>query len=174
MKVSTLIKLLVGVSLLFLLYYKIGFSNIYQTLITIHIPLALAFVIIFYILFFFLGAWNLKILLDPIKKLSWRKLFEYYCLSWSFGLFVPAKLGEFSLIFLLKKEDIGQGQTMALSVIDKFITMITFAAFAIIGFLVFFTIQQTITFSLVLVVLIIGGMILLFSKKIRALIQKMI
>ncbi len=89
MKFSTIVKLLIGVFLLGILYYKIGFSNIYQTLIRINLPLALLSVIVFYGLFFFLGAWNLKILLDPLKKLSWKRLFEYYCLSWSFGLFVP-------------------------------------------------------------------------------------
>ena len=98
------IKYVLGISLLLLLIYKVGLSSIISVLKELnwyYIPL----VIVTWICLFILGTLNIAILLKPLKKkINKLKLFSYYILSWSFGLFIPGKIGEFALVYFLKKE----------------------------------------------------------------------
>jgi uncharacterized protein (TIRG00374 family) len=173
-KQKNIIKLIFGISLLFFVFYKIGLREIYKTILKINIFFVIPFIIIFYMLFFILGTINLKVLLDPIKKVPFKKLLKYYALSWSFGLFIPAKIGEFSLIFLLKKEKIPIGKTTAISVIDKTITLITFAIFSAIGFLIFFNKADSLKFTLVLLIILAVAIFSVLSNRTRNIIKKLI
>ncbi len=173
-KQANIIKLIFGLLLLFFVLYKVGLKEIYETILKINLPFIIPFVFVFYILFFILGAINLKVLLDPIKKISFKKLLVYYILSWSFGLFVPAKIGEFSLIFLLKKERIPIGETTAISVIDKTITLITFVIFSVIGFSIFFNMINSLKFALILLVILFLAIFSVLSNRTRSIMKKII
>ena len=173
-KQANIIKFILGLSILFFVFYKIGLKEIYKTILEMNFFFAIPFVIIFYIMFFILGTINLKILLNPIKKVPFKKLLKYYALSWSFGLFVPSKIGEFSLIFLLKKEKIPIGKTTAISVIDKTITLITFVIFSAIGFLIFFNPMDSLKFTLILLSILFIGIFSILSNKVRNIIKKLI
>ena len=91
--IANFLKLAFGLLILFLLFYKVGFSGIYSSLLTIkiaYLPMVLLFVFITLIL----GNLNLKILFDGIKHIvGFWKLFKYYMLSWAVGSFVPGKIG---------------------------------------------------------------------------------
>lgn len=173
-KQLNIVKLIFGLLLLFFVLYKVGLKEIYGSILKINLFFAIPFVFVFYILFFILGAVNLKFLLDPIKKVPFRKLLKYHALSWSFGLFVPAKIGEFSLIFLLKKEKIPIGKTTAISVIDKTITLITFVIFSVIGFLIFFSMIDSLKFTLILLVILFLAISSVLSNRIKSIIKKVI
>ena len=174
MKFLNIFKVLFGISLLGFILYKIGIVSILETLKKTNFMIIVPAMVFCYCLFFILGTINLKILLDPIKRLTLKKLFLYHLVSWSFGLMLPSKIGEFSLIFLLKKEDVKIGQSTAISVIDKSITLITFVILAIIGFFVFFKGKERwVLIIIALSILFLLG-ILLFSKTIRNIIKRLI
>lgn len=171
-KINLFLKLFIGLSILFALFYKIGFNEVYKTLITFNF-FFLPLVFITYIISFILGTLNLKILLNSLNlKINFWKLAKYYQLSWSFGLFIPGRLGEFSLVYFLKKENLVSGKGTAIAVIDKIITVAVTSLFAIVGFFIFFTTEQAIR---LMGILILGFLILLFfilSEPGRELIKK--
>ena len=136
-KILTTIKLLLGFFILFILFYKIGFGKIITTLENIDVFLLFISLII-YLIFFLVGSLNLKILLDGInRKINFLRLTKYYFLSWSIGLLAPGKVGDFSLIYFLKKEDIPIGEGTVIAIIDKIVTIIVLAIITILGFLIF-------------------------------------
>src|SRR3989344_4910157 len=120
-KLNFLLKLFVGVLILSFLLFKFGFKNILSAIISIN-PI---FIVLIFII------------------LTISKLFYYGSLSWAVGMFVPAKLGEFSIIPLLKKHDIEIGTGTSISVLDKLVTFITLSIISIIGFLLFLPLKET-------------------------------
>jgi hypothetical protein len=142
--IKNVIRLLLGLVILSILFYKVGFTAIYGTLLKtnfLYFPL----VLFFYVLNFLIGTLNIKILLMPVnKKIPFWKLLKYGILSWSLGLFVPAKLGEFALVVFLKRLGLEMGKGMVVALIDKIATMIVLTSLAAVAFLRFFTPLQTI------------------------------
>jgi hypothetical protein len=142
-KLSTIFRLLLGVLILAILIYKVGVKEIYETLISINLSFLFVVIVVNFIPFF-IATLNLKLLIDGIKKISFFKLLKYYILSWSVGLFVPGRLGEFSLIYFLRKEDIDIGKGTVVAVIDKLITAVTLSFLTIAAFFVFFTAAEVV------------------------------
>jgi len=158
-KILNLIKLTIGLSILFFLLYKIGFKVTYQLLININL-IYIPLILLISSSQFFIGILNLKILLQPLNSsISFLKLFKYYCLSWAIGTLVPGKLGEFSLVYFLKKENIDVGKSTVISIIDKLITVLVLSVFTIGCFLIFFTQFQTLQ---LVIILFVGAIIFSF------------
>ena len=171
-KLNFLLRAVISILIISILVYKIGFKNIFSKIISIH-PLFILLVLFIFLLSLIIGALNLYVLLFPLKKkIPFTKIIHYSILSWSFGLFIPGKIGEFSLIPLLKKEGIPIGQGTAISIIDKLITLITLSIFSVIGFFIFFDIKTALTLFLILASLTLILVFLLTSHKIRNLIKK--
>src|SRR3989344_3145401 len=134
-ELSLFLRLIFSISIILILFYKIGPKDIIQTFVKVNLlytPLIIL-AIIFTVL---LGALNLKILIDCINKIKFLKILRYYLLSWAIGLFVPGKMGEFSIVYFLKKEDISIGQSLAISIMDKLITVVTLSFLTIAAFFV--------------------------------------
>lgn len=167
------LKLSIGIVILFVLFYKIGFLEICKTIIKVNIYY-LILVVLLYIFPFIIATLNIKILLDPIKVVNFWRLFKYYMLSWSIGLFVPGKIGEFSLIYFLKKADISVGQGTAVSIIDKIITAITLSFLTVLTFFIFFTAAETIRLILILFVIFMILLFFMVTKIGREIIKKYI
>lgn len=167
-------KLSLGIGIICLLVHTVGFSKLYETFKNIDIGLYLLFLLIMILTNFILGTLNISILISKIKKINFKKLLGYYNLSWAFGLFAPGKLGEFSIVYFLRKEGIGIGKGTAVSIIDKFITLIVLGVLSIIGFFSFFEFQDALKKSLIIVIGIIIFPILITNKKILGAIKKII
>ena len=144
-----------------------------------------AFFIVFHPLFFILttflllitlviGALNLALLLIPIKKISFAKVFYYNTLSWSLGLFVPGKIGELSLIPFLKQEGVPTGHGTVISVLDKLISLVVLSLSSIIGFFIFFDIGATLKLIAILFLLIAVILFFIVSNAGRSFIKKYI
>lgn len=136
-KILLLLRWLVGLAILSYLLYIIGIKDIllaFTKLNYFFLPL----IALIFALNFAIGTFNIKILTNPLKCIDFFTLLKYYALSWSVGLFVPGKLGEFSIVYLLKKKGIGFGKGCALSIIDKVITLLTLFLVALFGVLLFF------------------------------------
>jgi len=171
-KIINFLKLAFGLLILFLLFYKAGFNGIYSSLSAmkiIYLPIVLLFVFITLIL----GNLNLKILFDGIKHIiGFWKLFRYYMLSWAVGSFVPGKIGEYSIVYFLRKEKITIGESSAVSTIDKLSTVFSLVLISIVGFFIFFPRTDAIKMMVILVVGFIILVFILVSERIRKLIRK--
>ncbi|MBS3097306.1 flippase-like domain-containing protein [Candidatus Woesearchaeota archaeon] len=139
----------------------IGFKKIHATLSvmdTSYVPLILILLFISLVV----GTLNIQILLKPLKKeITFSKLFKYYIISWSLGSFVPGKIGEFSIAYFLKKDKIATiGEGTSISLLDKFITLLTLLSIAAGGFFVFFSYGQALR---LIMIMIIGLVIMVYS-----------
>ena len=168
------IKYVLGISLLLLLIYKVGLSSIISVLKELnwyYIPL----VIVTWICLFILGTLNIAILLKPLKKkINKLKLFSYYILSWSFGLFIPGKIGEFALVYFLKKEKLDIAKGLVISLIDKIITIFSLMMISSFGLLMYLKFSIAIKLILLMVAIFIILIVLIFSNFSRNIIKKYI
>ncbi len=170
--VEVLVKIIVGVALISYLFYKIGVQQIIEILPKMNIFYFSLFLVSFFASLA-LGIFNIKILLDGLGyDLTFKRVAKYYTASWAIGLYAPGKLGEFSLVYLLKREKIGMGQSMAIAVLDKMITFIVFSLFSVIGFIVFLTLTESLWLLMVILSLLIIALFFMLSEFGRNLVRK--
>ena len=161
-----LIRFFIGGIILILLFYKIGFGEVYNVILNMNI-LFLPIIFFLYFINVIIGSLNLKILFNPLSRISFRDILKYHLISWSIGLFVPGKLGEFSLALFVRKENINLGKGLAVSLIDKLMTLSVLLGFAIIGFILFLDQIWTIVLLIIIVIGIMLFTTFLFSRKLR-------
>ena len=172
-KVMFLLKLVVGISILGFLLYMVGFQKIIGTILTVNY-VALIIVFLTIILNNIIGPWNILVLSNKLKKISFLTMLKYYILSWSLGLFVLGKIGEFSIIYFLRKEGLSTGEAFVVSILDKFITFVTLVIISIFGFFLFFEFNVAIRLILVLILIIILFLFFMITNLGRNLIKKYI
>ena len=157
------IKIIISIILLTFVIVKVGLEEIIGTFLSMdlkYIPL----ILVIYFISVILGAFNIYLLLKKINvKLNFLIILKYHLLSWSVGLFMPGKIGEFSIIYLLRKEGIHYGKGFAIAFLDKFITLFTLLLFSFIGFIVFFGIDYGFYILLAILTLILLAFILTSS-----------
>lgn len=167
-----ILRFLLGIFLLLILFSKIGFeeifgnllkTNIYQFLIILLVP----------ILSVIFGAINMGVLLRFLRfRIRFLSLLRIYSLSWAFGLFLPGRLGELSIIPLLKNKGLDYGKGAAVSLIDKGITFFVLAFFTIFAIFIYLPKNQAINILIILSILTILLMALFITKMGRHLIKK--
>ncbi|MBI2105579.1 flippase-like domain-containing protein [Candidatus Woesearchaeota archaeon] len=173
-KLKFILRILIGISILYYLIKKVEFNKLTNTIISFN-PKFLGLYLILLIIFLIIGALNLKILTDPIKRdIPFKRIFKYFLVSWALGAYLPAKIGELSLIHLYKRESIDYGKGLVIFIIDKLITLLVFSLFSIAGLIVFFdfNIASKITILLIITVLII--LITIMSELGRSIIKRYI
>ena len=162
-KIYNYLRILLGLAIIFFIFYKIGFIKIGQTLAQTN----LFWVIIsflFLILSLFLNTINLKILFNTVNpKIRIFELFKYFSLARTFSMFLPGRLGDFSLLLFLKHYNIDLGRGSAIMVMDKLITFALFSIFGIIGIGVFIAVDSILKPIIFLILLILVIIILLTS-----------
>jgi len=163
----------IGVLILFLLFYKIGFLKIYNTLKIIN-PWFLIPIFFFFLLSWIISTLNIKILLKPLGyKISFWKLFRFFWISKTVTLIVPGRIGDFSIIAFLKDKKYNIGKLSAVVFTDKVLTLFFSFLFAIIGFIIFFdwslVLKVVVSFALITIIFF-----LLLTKKSKNFIKKYI
>jgi len=172
-KIKLLIKWIIGLSILFTLTYKLDINQILNTLSKLNIIIIL--LVFAWISTPILNAYNYKIILNAMGiKLKFSKIIWYYMISLSLGKFTIGKLGEFSIVSLLKQEKIGYGYSTCLFVIDKLITFITLILIGSIGFFIFFEFNTAIKLLIISLIILIILLLSLRSPFIRSIIKKLI
>jgi len=132
-KLINLIKIIIGILLIFYLINKVGLINIINIIKSINI-IYLPLILLLWLVNLLIGATNIKIMLLALgEKLSFTKTLKYYLKSWAYGLFLPGKLGELSIIYFLKKENIGLSKGTIIAIIDKMITFFVLFLIALFG-----------------------------------------
>jgi len=173
-KISPFFKVFVSIALLLILFYKVGFSELYQLILQMDVVF-LPLVILFFILNFICGFFKIKILLKPLnKKIRFLKIVKYSTIAWSFGLFSPSKIGEFSMSFFLKKEGFSLGEGFAIQIFDKGIMAFSFATIAVFSALTFFNAHNASLFLILLFLTLTVCSFVILSKFTRDIIKKYI
>ena len=125
-KISSFVRAVVGIIILAFLLYKLDFNEVIKAISGFGIIILFLF-ILKYLFEALIKAMNVKILFDSIgEKISYFKLFRYFIVSYSLGLFSPGRIGDLALIPMLKKEKIDYGKSILVEVVDKFITSYIF------------------------------------------------
>lgn len=172
MKIRNVLKLVFGLLFVFLIFYYIGFDRILSALKNFNLIYLLA-IPPFVFLSYLGGVYNLHIFLSALNfKIRFWKLFKYYLLGLSVGMFTPGRLGEFSMIYFFRKEGIPLGKGAAISFLDKLISFIAASMVAVVALFVF-VIPKNVVISLVVVIPLVLLIVIFFffSEKGRYLIN---
>ncbi len=171
---KNIIKISIGIIILFIFIKSIGINNIWQVFKKVK-PLWLIPWILVYIPVQIFAAFNYKLLLKAIEKnVSLIYLFKTQTLSHSLGQVSPGRLGEFSMIFFLRKKGITYGEGLALTILDKIITFFIFVCLTLISLIWFFNIKLFLTILVICSIVLGAGLFFIYSEKIRTLIKKYI
>lgn len=173
-KMFTGLKILLGIVIIFLMIYKVGLAKIISTFEGFN-WLYLVPIIIIALSSILLGVFNIWILLKPLKvKIPIMKLTNYYLSSWALGLVSPGKVGEFSIAYFFKKYDITLGESFALSIMDKLITVVSLLGFSLLGLFAFFNFEQSLQILGYVAVFGVVGLFFIFSRLGRNIIRKLL
>ncbi|MFH1235300.1 MAG: flippase-like domain-containing protein [Candidatus Diapherotrites archaeon] len=164
------LRIAAGIAIIFFLAYFAGIGGILEKIASFN-PFFLFPIIILTILVLVVGALNLHRLLSPLGKIGFFELFKNYCVSFAFGYIAPGKIGDFSLSVLLK-EKFRPGESSAIILMDKIVTLSLYSAISIAALFIFFGIDNGLRVSLFLAAGFIILFFLLFTKKGNALVSK--
>ncbi len=168
------LRIFLGLAFLGILFWKIGFANFAGQLAKFN-PLFFALIAPLMFMNFFAGGLNIKLLMRPVnRKARLSRVTRYVTLSWAYGLLVPGKIGEFSIVAYLKKEGAGYGQGLAISLLDKIITILVMSVFAVMGVAKFFRAYNAWRIAAFMVLAAALLLWLLYSEKARMLIRKLV
>lgn len=133
MKGKTLLKLLIGVSLLLFIIFKVGSLELLSSMFSLgYLGLLILFLHVFFQIL--LSSFNIKLLSAAIgHSISYRYLLSSYVYVWSLGKFLPGGLGELSVAYYLKKKGMSTANSIFVAVGDKVITLATLGAISFIG-----------------------------------------
>lgn len=139
-------KAAVGAAILAYLINFAGASKLYDTLISMKLAY-LPPIIAVLLLSIAIRALNFKVLLLPHENkertFKLKSLVRISFVSWAAGIFTPGKLGEFSSIYMLKKEGLDTSTSAAVSLLNKALVSVTLFAFSIVGLIKFLGIKES-------------------------------
>lgn len=172
--ITTAVRTVIGVGLLFFLIKAVGLSTIIAALKQLKVT-ALAVAIFLWVVGYLLGAVNIQLMFRPIKRsIPFRKTLKYYTFSWVSGMLTPARLGQLLLVFFLKKEGFKNGQAIVIQVIDRAITLLVVMLLSYLGLFLFFTKEQAVPIVILSAVLFISGCAILTGEPTRRILKRYI
>lgn len=172
--IVNIIKLALGVIIIIILLKKLNFKKVLEILRGI--PLFyLAITLFLYVAINFLGMLKIAVLIKPFKKaVSPYRLFKDCSLSWALGLFIPGKIGELSLIYLLKKYKMDMGPSTAIVILDKISALVVLSVMSLMGFFMFLTNTYAVRLLTIFIIIYVLMFFFVFSSYGRNLIKKFI
>jgi len=126
------LRLGIGLLLLTFLIVSTGLEEIVDTFMRVR-PIVGFSVGCCLIFLFFLGAFNLWLLLRILHSISFSTFLKVYSYSWVASLITPGQLGDASLILFFKKHGIPFRRTGIIYMLDKIITVVVFLGIAWFG-----------------------------------------
>jgi len=137
MRFKNVLKLALGLLFVVLIFYYVGFDKIFVTIKSLNLVYLLTLPPLVF-LSYLAGSFNIRLLLSALGfRIGFWKLFKYYMLSLSAGMFTPGRLGEFSMVYFFRKENIPIGQGAAISFLDKLISFVAASLIALVALFVF-------------------------------------
>ncbi len=171
-KLSSLLKIAVGLAILFMLIYGVGITKLVNEIRNMDYWLLIPASIIYFAGLYF-GALKIYALVSPIhKKINMKKIFHIFINTWALGMITPGKVGELSIIYFLHNEDVNLGDGAAIAVLDKLVRFFSIGFFAVFGFFIFFDESAAWRSVLILSGIALAGIFFIFSDPGRAFIKK--
>ncbi len=173
--IKQILKLVVSISLISILFYKVGFKEVYENLMMVN-PLYLILMIFVFFMGFLIASVSIKILLLPLKvrRLGLKKLVWYSMLTYAISRFIPGRIGDLSLVYFLKKEDIPIGKASAIVLMDRIIVFFVHFILASFGFFIFFPSIVAIRLTCISILIFVVLIFLIIWKKGRDIVKKYI
>jgi len=166
-------RILITVVILVALLLKVGIKEIIVQLKSIN-PWFLIPLVIFNILTIVFTAVGIFLFVRKLKRgITFKNVFKHYLTVWSLNLFIPGRLGDASMIFLLKKEGIRMGKTTAVMLLDNVITIMVIGLFSLIGVYTFYGLRGSLVAVFLLVVLAVVVRFVL-QKRQRTFIRRLV
>ena len=171
-------KAAVGAAILIYLINFAGAGKLYDTLTSMKLAY-LPPIIAVLLLSIAIRALNFKVLLLPHENkertFKLKSLVRISFISWAAGIFTPGKLGEFSSIYMLKKEGLDTSTSAAVSMLNKVLSTMALFPFAIVGLVKFFGITESVhrlQIAAAIVALTLVPYLMLTSARSRELMKK--
>lgn len=167
------IKLVITIGVIGLLIYKVGFKKIIETLATSNLWL-LPLVIAIALFSIYISSVSLWLITDINKRIKSWKFYQYYLYTTYSSYLTPGKVGQFLIIYYLKKEGYSIGETTGILLVNKLMAVFISGIIAIIGFTFFFGLANSIILICLLMIGIIVSYLLFFNERGRALIKRFV
>ncbi len=171
--IKYLSRLIISIILISLIFIRIKPKVLLATLSKVDL-IYIVILFIIYLTSLLISSVNLWLLFKGIRiKLMFRKIREVSFASWSIGLLIPGKFGEFTIPFMLKKDKIKIGKSLAVIFTDFTITVLSILFIAIIGTIfilkqyIFHIIIFGITLLIILYLLTNKKLVLYLSKRFK-------
>lgn len=173
--IKQILRVAVSVLLISILFYKVGFKEVYENLLTVN-PFYLALMIVVVFMSFLITSISIKVLLSPLKlrKLRLKKLVWYSMLTYAISRFIPGRIGDLSLVYFLKKEDIPIGKASAIVLMDRIIMFFVHFILASFGFFIFFPSIVAIRLTCISILIFVVLIFFIIWKKGRGIVKKYI
>lgn len=173
MEIKNIIKVLLSLSIIGYIIYIVDINILYQNITKLN-SLDLLAVFGLVIINCIIGSYNLYILTKNSKEgLTPKDLFGPYFYSWSFGQVLPSKIGELTRIYFIKEIGIKLKDSTIIFLIDKVNSIIYLSIVTILGLQIIAKIGIKVNI-LILILAIISILVILFSRKIRIAITKIL
>jgi len=169
----TALKILLGISILFVIFLKIGYREIWLVFKEVDL-IIIPVLLVCHILTILIGALSQWILIRPLYKIPYFEYLRCYYPAWAIGLFAPGKIGEASVVYFLSKKGISPGHGTAILVFEKFISFSVVGLLASLGFFLFFPFQIAIKFLGLVMAIAIVALIMILSPFGRNIFKKFI
>ncbi|MBS3140738.1 flippase-like domain-containing protein [Candidatus Woesearchaeota archaeon] len=174
MNIKLFLKIAFSLFLLSYLVYLVDFKKVLEIVTNTNpvlIPLLFFFCFLVWFMngitvHFFIRAFNIIIPFWKIVKLNLQSII--------YGLVLPGKLGELSIVYLLKKEGLSTSTAVTIAFLDKFVSFSFLALLSIFGFFIFLKRDIALIFTLLVLIIIFLTIFLFFTKKGRILFSKFI
>ena len=171
---TNILRFIVGLIIIAFLIYKIDVNKVMGVMSDVNLFFIFPLVLIIWVIVLLAGTINLKLILNSIgEPITFSGLLKKTLLSKSIGAFLPGRLGEGSLIYLLRKKGIVYGKSLVALVIDKLITLAVIGFFSIVAFFIFLR-DYALELSLIFIVVVTILLFCLLSNKIRYLIKRFV
>lgn len=158
-KLDTILKILFGLFILFILFFKIGLHKLYSTFASSNLIYILPIILVS-IATILLTALAIKIIFSPFtENLSFWWTLKYFCYSLLIGIFFPANIGQFLMIYFFK-EKIKVGSAAAIFLLYKIEILFLAAILSLCGF--FLLLDQKNALKLAGIVALAGIIIVIF------------
>src|SRR3989344_9460853 len=132
MKLSKTLFLALGIIILLLIIYGIGYDKLIETIKNFnfyYLPIILVLLLSSYIL----AALNTWVIGYGFKKISFNYVIKATFISLVYATIIPGKIADLLMIPLLKKEKLNSSQSIAILFLDKMISLFIKSIFALFG-----------------------------------------
>lgn len=168
------IRIVAGLAILAYLIYRLDIRKIYSTIIGIDF-VVIILLLLHYATMMLLNSAAIAVLINASdEKIKFPKILKHYTISYAIGRFTPAHLGEFSLIYFLKKEKMKLGKAALITTLFRIISLIALVIISVFGLFYFFSQKNAIVIAAILVSATVLLCLAIFYPKIRNAAKKVI